>query len=255
MTDTQPVPCVLCGQDTTHRHHMEPRGRAPEKRDDPANLCPCCDPCHDWLEPEGTWRVRRLGGHWLVTDVRTGEEISRRPAEARGTEALTIITQVSDILDPRKEKDRLLALIAYLSDYDLQLLDEKMMRVGQSSARVRAILQYEAWRRYPWKLAPNWADKIALAFGVAPQTVRENVRTARIFAEDDGPAMDWSYYILAAHQPEPQAALETVRESWQSGGTVRQAKVALGVAEPSPQVEDWDVCPTCQGRGRVRRAR
>lgn len=244
MSDTQ-VPCVCCGQPSSVGHHTAPRGRsggkaAAERAGPVVRLCVACDAM---MIPEGSWNVRREGDEWVTFDP-TGE-LSRRPAEVKGSQALVVIQRVGDLLDPRGEKTNLLALFRFVSDNDLRLLDEYGMRMAAGGARIRALAQYHAYLRYPWKDAPNWAEKLAESFGVSAKTIYENVRAAALYAQTDGPTMAWSYYVAASHSPEPPEAVKVAQAMWEQSATVAQVRAALKGESGDP---DWCLCPACGDR-------
>jgi len=262
------TPCAVCGAvPAPHTHHIEPRGRRPDLRDlkeHPENAAPACADCNmNWLIPSGPWRVDRVGEMWVTCDATTGEEVCRRPAENRGSQALEVIHRVGELLDYRGDKAGLLALLQYLPDDDLVRVDEWAGRIEGSCARTRALSRYEYWQRCPWKEQPSWAERIGKLFGVKENTVFQDVGAARLYAEDTGPPKDWSWYregYRLTKRLGAEGVLTAMNEVWEQGGSVRDFRREMGVKEESEMCD----CPTCGnkhvrnyfigGTGRVRRA-
>jgi len=248
MTETDiTTPCAVCGNEVAHPdpHHMEPRGRRPDLRDDPANIAPVCRPCHARLIPEGTWELKRVGDLWVTCDAATGEEICRRPVEPTGFEVVAQIQHAADILDPRGEKAALLSFLCHLSDFDLEMLDKVGAIQHQNGARVRALVRYEVYMRHPLKHgAGQWITDIAKRFDVAENTVYQDVRAAEFYAEDPGPPKDWSWYREALRSSLSMAeTLRIMNEVWETHGSVRDFRRELGDTDDP----EWCIC-SCGNR-------
>jgi hypothetical protein len=179
---------------------------------------------------------------WVTLDVTSGEEVCRRPVEPRAIDAVAEIQHVTDLLDPRGEKDRLRAFLAYRSDSELQVLNAVASRQQRVSAAFRALVRYEAYLRYPFKLAPNWADVIGEAFGVAANTMRQDVQAARLWELDSEPAMNWSWYRTLCHAVNGVELLQEVKETiWAQGaGTIADLRAFLGLVK-----REMHECPSC----------
>lgn len=183
------TPCATCGQPAQDEHHIEPRGRAPEKRDDPENLAPLCRRCHDMMIPEGPWSIEKLepyivcegckteafgnsvsgtrhcakgklvGRHrfWRtyvvdpVLDIQHCEEVSRRPISGGQSQALTLLHEASDKVDYRDQDGRVTRLLSLATDAELELFDEFAMRMEQVAGWLRVLEWHEWYLRSPGK--------------------------------------------------------------------------------------------------------
>jgi len=202
-----------------------------------------CPRCHDLLIPSGNWVVTAEDGLWVTREADTDEVVCRRPVEGRASQALTVIQGVGDLLDVRAEKGRLLALFTHITDRDVLMLHEWAGRIGKGSARVQALARYEAWQRYPLKDTPDWAEKLGKAFGVAENTMRQDVQAARLFEVDTEPPMNWSWYRVLCHQANALELLPEVKETiWGQAGTVADLRKFLGLGK-----KDMHECPLCHG--------
>lgn len=229
---------------------METRGRAPEKRDDPANLAPVCRPCHKRLIPSGQWRVDREGDFWIVTNVQTGENVCRRPVEPKAEKALVALHMALDLLDPRDESRRFLDLLASATDDEVRATDGHLGEMANRLRYGRMLVRHEMWLRHPLKeercaCTPRRAKAIhdvAQLCCLAENTVWEDVRAARLYIADDGMPMADSWYRVACHAPDPFEALGKAREMHGEGKSIRDFREAQGTAN-----EPW-ICPTCGTR-------
>jgi hypothetical protein len=181
----------------------------------------------------------------MTLDVATGEEICRRPVEPRGVEVLAQVQHTADFLDPRANKCDLLTFLKHLSDSDLEVLDKIGAFQHQNGARVRALCRYEAYERWPFKEAPNWAEQIAKGFGVAENTVYQDVAAARVYVADTGPAKDWSWYREAARWVNRlglDTVLRAMNEVWEQGGKVRDFRREVGGGDEEPETCECAAC-------------
>jgi len=244
MTTDIRTPCAVCGTEVARPdpHHIEPRGRRPDLVHDPANIADVCRPCHDQLEPEGTWRVERQGDYWQTLDVQTGELICRRPIQGDQSKALALLESVGGLADYRDKDRRLLTLASLATDDEVLMLAEYGSRMRVGGAAVQMIAHYEAWMRYPNKLAPNWAEKLAKSFGCSDKAIYEDVRATELYASDEGPPLDASWYRQACHAQDRQAAVKLAHEVHEGGGSITDFRKSLGL--PSANREKHE-CPLC----------
>jgi len=253
-----PDPCAVCGAPATDQHHTTPRGRSggtglpPDAAagEEPI-LAPVCRSCHEYLEPSGSWRVDREGDYWLVTDVQNGDEICRRPYEGGQPKALAVLESTASLIDHRQNKEHLLALVGLATDDELRGFDEWCTRMGKQSAFGRMVVHWQAWVRYPWKLAPSWSEDLAKSFGVAPSTIYEDVQVGRMFAEDTGPPIEASWYRVACHADDPKAALARAHELRGEGGSIQDFRNELRGEKAAPEMHE---CPDCGASHRIKGA-
>ena len=231
-------PCVACGGTATDEHHTVPRGRG--GRDSP--LAPVCRACHGLLEPEGTYRIEQRGDYWYVLDLQNGDTICRRPVHGDQSRALALLESVGGLADYRDKDRRLLTLASLATDDEVLMLAEYGSRMRVGGAAVQMIAHYEAWMRYPNKLAPNWAEQLAKSFGCSEAAIYEDVRATELYANDEGPPLDASWYRQACHAADPQAAVKLAHEVHEGGGSITDFRKALGL--PSANREKC-TCVAC----------
>lgn len=213
-------------------------------------LAPVCRSCHSYLEPEGSWRVDLDGDYWVTLDVQNGDEICRRPREGNQSRALAVMEGTATLIDHRQHKEHLLALVSLASDQELKDLGEWCARMGKQSAFMSMVLHWQAWVRYPWKLAPSWSEKLAKSFGVSPGTMYEDVRVGQLFAEDTGPPIEASWYRVACHADDPKAALARAHELRGEGGSIQDFRNELRGGKPETDTHE---CPDCHAMHRIKK--
>jgi hypothetical protein len=232
--------CAVCGTEVAHpdQHHTVPRGRGGGE----SPLAPVCRPCHDRLEPEGTWRIERRGDFWFVLDVQNGDIICRRPVMGDQSKALALLETIGGLADYRDKDRRLLTLASLATDAEVMMLDEYGSRMRRGGAAVQMVARYEAWMRNPDKERPDWAARLAESFGCSDKAIYEDVRAARLYAEDEGPALDATWYRQASHAADPKAAVALAHKVHEAGGSITDFRKALGL--PSACREKC-TCGTC----------
>jgi len=116
---------------------------------------------------------------------------------------------------------------------------------------------YWFWRRYGW--AEGWyeraADMLTQSRGkrVDPARVYERIK---LFLAFDGHWDDYDYLgktlaLAVAKSDEPQFALEEALSLRDAGhGIMKSVALLSGVSESA---NEFEVCPTCGGRGRIRK--
>ena len=236
--------CAVCGdvaefEERLDPHHMEPRGRRPDLVDDPVNIAPVCRRCHDRLEPEGAWSLKREGDFWFCWNVPTNELVSRRPIEPRADKGLVALNMALDLLDPRDEARHFITLLSMATDDELLATDGHLAQMGGQIRYGRMLLRHEMWLRNPGKEElcdckerrwPQAVHDVAEKCDLAEYTVWEDVRAAQLYIADDGKPMPDSFYRIATHAEDQFAALGRAREIFEAGGTTRNLRAELGLA-------------------------
>ena len=239
-------PCAVCGHPATETHHIQPRGRRPDLRDlkeHPENAAPTCHECNTrWLIPGGPWEVHQVNGMWQTLDVQSGELICRRPVKPGNTAVLSYLARAADKIDYRDSDRRVLLLVEQLADDELDSLDEIGMRYQQRGAGVRMVARYEAAMRHPFRGGAAWVGDLAKRFKCSEAAVYEDVRATELYANDEGPPLDASWYRQACHAADPQAALKLAHETHEAGGSITDFRKALGL--PSAN-RDKCTCVAC----------
>ena len=233
--------CSVCGDEAQDLHHPEPRGRSGGKQAAEALAEPIrvCRRCHNRLEPEGSWSLKREGEFYIVRNVPTGELVSRRPIEPRADKGLVALNMALDLLDPRDEARHFITLLSMATDDELLATDAHLGQMGGQIRYGRMLLRHEMWLRNPGKEElcdckerrwPQAVHDVAEKCDLAEYTVWEDVRAAQLYIADDGKPMPDSFYRIATHAEDQFAALGRAREIFEAGGTTRNLRAELGLA-------------------------
>jgi len=186
--------------------------------------------------------VDKEGDFWVTRDSENGDIICRRPVMGDQSKALALLETIGGLADYRDKDRRLLTLASLATDAEVIMLDEYGSRMRRGGAAVQMVARYEAWMRNPDKERPDWAARLAESFGCSDKAIYEDVRAARLYAEDEGPALDATWYRQASHAADPKAAVALAHKVHEAGESITDFRKALGL--PSACRERC-TCGTC----------
>jgi len=238
--------CVCCGRMAEEQHHIKPASRRPDLSRDEANLVPVCQECHLNLTAY-RWRVQRVGEFWHTVDAATGEVLSRRYTAPMGAVLATPAQLLGRMLTERGGR-ALVRKLAVESDENLLIANRYFGTLSKAASWARALVRYEAYLRWPYREgtcahgAPMEIHHVAKLFGVAENTLFQDVRAARLYADDDtGPPMPASWYREASRGSRLDS-LTIARRLFEQGASIRALRQELGRADIGPKKH---ACPLC----------